>query len=45
MLRGDVALEAERYGRPVADVRADREAEQAIGMGDCIIDRDAAARG
>jgi NAD(P)-dependent dehydrogenase (short-subunit alcohol dehydrogenase family) len=31
MLRGDVELEAERYGRPVADVRADREAEQAFG--------------
>jgi NAD(P)-dependent dehydrogenase (short-subunit alcohol dehydrogenase family) len=31
MLRGDVELEAARYGRPVADVRADREAEQAFG--------------
>jgi NAD(P)-dependent dehydrogenase (short-subunit alcohol dehydrogenase family) len=31
MLRGDVELEAARYGRPVADVRADREREQAFG--------------
>jgi NAD(P)-dependent dehydrogenase (short-subunit alcohol dehydrogenase family) len=31
MLRGDVELEAARYGRPVAEVRADREAEQAFG--------------
>jgi NAD(P)-dependent dehydrogenase (short-subunit alcohol dehydrogenase family) len=31
MLRGDVELEAARYGRPVAAVRADREAEQAFG--------------
>jgi NAD(P)-dependent dehydrogenase (short-subunit alcohol dehydrogenase family) len=31
MLRGDVELEAARYGRPVVDVRADREAEQAFG--------------
>lgn len=31
MLRGDVELEAARYGRPVEDVRRDREAEQAFG--------------
>ncbi len=31
MLRGDVELEAARYGRPVSEVRADREAEQAFG--------------
>ena len=31
MLRGDVELEAARYGRSVEEVRADREAEQAFG--------------
>lgn len=31
MLRGDVEIEAERYGRTVADVRKDRENEQAFG--------------
>lgn len=31
MLRGDVALEAERFGRRFEEVKAEREAEQALG--------------
>ena len=31
MLRGDIEGEAARYGRTVADVRSDREGEQAFG--------------
>lgn len=31
MLRGDVTLEAERFGKRFADVKAEREAEQALG--------------
>ena len=31
MLRGDIEIESKKTGRPFADVKADREAEQALG--------------